>query len=164
MWIAHLKVNDQFQHESPRYVRRPWSVAGPAVVVQQGMEVSDSRGLKLERRGAVLFLTVQLLGDRQDVPAFGDHVPAAGVIEVVGVLENRLRHRHRRHRRLPLCCRIGGLGPAISRPGRAGCRAGDRVGADGNRPAAQRRPRGSVGPASPAGEVALAPDRPALGA
>ena len=61
------------------------SVASAAVVVQQGVEVGDGCSLKLERRGAALFLTVQFLGDCQDVPTLGDHVPAAGVIEVVGV-------------------------------------------------------------------------------
>jgi hypothetical protein len=70
-------------------------------------------GVRLEGEGLIreLFLAVEFLEDGERVPAFRDHVPGAGVVVVVRVVQNRLRHRHVRHHHLLSRLRLGGAFP-----------------------------------------------------
>ena len=46
--------------------------------------MGDRRGVDLKGNGGDFLVALKFFSDGQNVPALGDHIPAAGVVELVG--------------------------------------------------------------------------------
>ena len=110
-------------------------------------EMRDRANVELEPGGLPLFLLVPLFEHREHLPALRHHLPTADIVGLVRVFQNRLRHRHVRHR----------LRPCFDRRGRGDGRAQGR----GRRtPVCTERSGGTGGSADPASRARSPCTRP----